>query len=244
MKRSKWFIGGMALLAWTATTACGTDSSSSGDVCSGILCSSHGTCYDNGGSAACDCDADYHAAGVTCVLDNTGTNVCDGVTCSSHGTCYDNSGAAACSCDTDYHAEGLNCVADTTNVCDGVTCSSHGTCYDNSGAAACSCDTDYHAEGLNCVADAAGFAGSCYVSSTYDFCVGYTGSLYTANDVQTACSAFSGTYSTDYCTATGTAGYCTIKGGTTEETINRYYEMDAAAAESSCGYSGGVWTAN
>ncbi len=39
-------------------------------LCDGVDCSGHGTCFIIAGSASCDCDAGFHAEGVTCVVDS------------------------------------------------------------------------------------------------------------------------------------------------------------------------------
>ncbi len=39
------------------------------DPCAGVTCSGQGTCVVSGNTAACNCDVDYHAEGLTCVAD-------------------------------------------------------------------------------------------------------------------------------------------------------------------------------
>lgn len=100
----------------------GCDKSSS-NVCTGINCSGHGSCVEEGGTASCDCESGYVNGGpdgLDCV-DRSGASSCDGIGCSGHGTCMEWSDAAVCACDpgfTPSGLHGLDCVP-TNQVCVG-----------------------------------------------------------------------------------------------------------------------------
>jgi beta-glucanase (GH16 family) len=47
------------------------------DPCTGQTCSGHGTCSVSGGQASCACSGGYHAVGLTCVADSTGSGTPD-----------------------------------------------------------------------------------------------------------------------------------------------------------------------
>lgn len=88
------------------------------EVCVGVTCSGHGTCYADAGTARCSCDAGYHAEGLSCVAD-AGTG-CDGVTCSGHGTCelMPFLGIAQCRCNPGYVAYGnTTCIEEARWGC-------------------------------------------------------------------------------------------------------------------------------
>ncbi len=55
-----------------------TDSDSDGASCEGVTCSGHGTCLIEDNAAVCQCDDNYHAAGVLCIADNS-TDLCEGL---------------------------------------------------------------------------------------------------------------------------------------------------------------------
>jgi len=157
-------------LAWLAllVVACGEpDNGLDLDgVCEDQPCSGHGTCVESGAVPACECDAGFHAEGLTCVEDGM-TGPCNGVTCSGHGVCTDAGGDATCICETGYHAEQLSCVEDgTLGPCANVDCG-NGACVDNSGEATCQCDPGYHADGLTCRPDCIAWPGTLDVPRVY-----------------------------------------------------------------------------
>ncbi len=120
------------------------------DLCQGVACSGHGECVVGAAGAACECDTDYHAEGLSCVEDGT-TGPCYQVDCSGHGVCVDVNGAPACVCDEGFHDVELSCIEDSVDSCEGVTCSGHGRCVEHGGVAECDCDEGYEAEGLECL---------------------------------------------------------------------------------------------
>ena len=95
----------LALGATLTLAAC--DGGSDGP-CDGVNCSGQGSCVSPQGTAACQCNAGYHAEGLECIKD---AMACDGVDCSGLGTCADHNGVAACDCSDGYHDVDLTCVA-------------------------------------------------------------------------------------------------------------------------------------
>jgi hypothetical protein len=121
------------------------------DPCQDVNCSGHGSCVMGPGGAACECEAGYHAEGLSCIEDGT-TGPCFEVDCSGHGVCLDLGGTVECQCEAGYHADGLSCVEDgITDPCLDVTCSDHGVCVAANGVARCNCEEGYLADGLDCV---------------------------------------------------------------------------------------------
>ncbi len=124
--------------------------------CDGITCSNHGTCNLVNGHAVCNCDADYHAAGLNCVADSQGSCTPQQeaeTNCSvlphAHCDIYQQDGNAYCFCDTGYHVndDQTACVEDAnTDVCAGVDCNQYypnSVCIDNGGSAGCSCPSGW-----------------------------------------------------------------------------------------------------
>jgi len=101
-----------------ALASCDDDDTTT-DVCDAVECG-QGTCVDSGGEASCDCDAGYHAEGLTCVEDTTGntppeftstppTDATELVTTSYEFSCTDADGDAL-----------FFGVDTTTDTCDGT----------------------------------------------------------------------------------------------------------------------------
>lgn len=148
-------------------------------ACTATTCSSHGTCNDSTGTAACTCDAGYAGANcTTCAMgyqDKNNDKICTlscatTGACSNHGTCSDASGTATCTCATGY--TGPACAACATDYqdkdnnktctpsCSATTCTSaaNGTCLDTSGTATCTCLG--HFAGPACATCATNFTGA------------------------------------------------------------------------------------
>ena len=87
-------------------------------------------------------------------------------------------------------------------------------------------------------------AGSCAITGASGYCIGYTGSAYTASSVQSACSAASGTYSASACAAG--SGVCTFAKGTSTEYNWTFASADAGgvSASTTCTTAGGTFSAN
>jgi len=71
MSSSRWLVVAAVLVM---AAGCGDDDGDTNDnsnvsVCDGVDCGPHGSCVDDEGQAACDCDTGYHAEGLTCVED-------------------------------------------------------------------------------------------------------------------------------------------------------------------------------
>lgn len=151
------------------------DGNSKSEICEEYSCSGHGSCFEDHGAPACECnpgyigvhcgscDQGYHrdrnddcARDVSCDDDNP---------CGEHGACVDSSGEPQCECEpgyagehcddcyAGYHPEGEECVLDTT--CEDTTCSGHGTCHLRDGEVSCACDGAY--TGSNCERCNAGY---------------------------------------------------------------------------------------
>jgi hypothetical protein len=81
-------------------------------------------------------------------------------------------------------------------------------------------------------------AGSC--NTGVGVCYDWTGSGYTASDVEAGCG---GMYSSSPCTSENLVGSCIILEGTISEYITRYYAptYTAADAQFACTALGGTW---
>lgn len=91
-------------------------------------------------------------------------------------------------------------------------------------------------------------AGSCSVNTAGvpNYCINYSGSAYTSSQVQQACSAAKGTYSSGGC-ATGGGGICTFQKGTSTEYKWTFGTADAGAGinlEMFCTQAGGSFSAS
>lgn len=95
------------------------------NICQGIACSDHGTCYPTNNSSGCICDEGYHAVNLECLSTE---NPCESITCSNHGTCLPNNGFPYCKCDDFYHPEQWNCISDV-NQCT-TSCNEWEWCVD------------------------------------------------------------------------------------------------------------------
>ena len=67
------------------------------DPCSFIDCGANGACVVQGINTLCECEAGYHAEGLSCVEDAP-PDPCDGVSCGANATCQD----GVCWCDDGF----------------------------------------------------------------------------------------------------------------------------------------------
>ncbi len=76
------------------------------------------------------------------------------------------------------------------------------------------------------------------------FCVDYTGSEFTADKVQTTCTAGAGTFSASPCATANRGGTCLVYCGKTSEALYRYYaNFPSGSGESQCTNTlKGAWT--
>jgi hypothetical protein len=96
----QWLLASVVVIALgVLTLTC--DSTTGGDPCAHIDCSSRGFCLVEGGEPECACIIGYHAVGLDCVINDPG-NPCQGVDCSGHGTCRDTGGTPVCDCAGGY----------------------------------------------------------------------------------------------------------------------------------------------
>jgi hypothetical protein len=77
----------------------GEDSAAAGP-CRDVSCGAHGTCVANAGAAACQCEAGFHAEGLTCVADPP-VDPCAAVVCGANAACA----AGACVCNTGFQGD-------------------------------------------------------------------------------------------------------------------------------------------
>ncbi len=101
------------------------------DACIDVTCNDQGTCSVVNNQPVCNCNADYHAVGLSCVQDD----LCEGITCENGKVC--NSQTGVCE--------------EVIDACTGVTCSNSGTCSVVDNQAICNCIVGYHAVGLSCI---------------------------------------------------------------------------------------------
>jgi hypothetical protein len=108
------------------SSSTGSNSGSTGtsiDPCAGVTCGGNGTCSTASGTAACTCNAGYHAAGLTCVIDET----CAGKNCGNCGQCEVVGGVATCTCPPNYMLQGSDCVL-ATDPCANANCTADQYC--------------------------------------------------------------------------------------------------------------------
>jgi len=136
--------GIVALILGAGAALAGCDSASSGASCAGVDCAGHGSCFVNGDTAVCVCEAGYLPNDLACVAVS-----CDGLAC-EHGQCSVTGASARCACepgwagdacdhcDDGFLSEGGRCVA-IGDPCEPNPCAPHGACADDAGVPVCSC---------------------------------------------------------------------------------------------------------